>query len=76
MGMYDSVFIYCPECYTSVEFQSKASDCSLAEYSQESVPIEIARDIFGQTRKCSKCGFTVKAIIDPDDINRVRMRGE
>ena len=58
MGMYDTVVLYCPKCSEEVDFQSKAGDCELNRYTVDFVPVEIAKAINGNTRKC-KCGYEV-----------------
>lgn len=60
MGMYDSVKVGCPQCGSSVEFQSKAGPCLTYLYEGE-VPPEIAADINGMTMKCGDCGYLVTA---------------
>jgi hypothetical protein len=64
MGMFDSVYTHCKNCWEQVEFQSKAGDCRLASYhlSQSLVPVEIALDLDGKSVTC-KCGavITLKA---------------
>ena len=52
--MLDSVIYKC-ECGKEVEWQSKADDCVLANYSNMDVPVTIANDINGEIQKC-KCG--------------------
>lgn len=56
MGMYDSVFGDCPECRASVEFQSKAGNCTLHEYELSSIPTDIAADLDGDIETCKHCG--------------------
>jgi hypothetical protein len=55
MGMFDSVYVTCPSCGDTVEFQSKAGECSLKSYSITSVPAEIASSLDGYSRQC-RCG--------------------
>jgi hypothetical protein len=55
MGMFDSVFVECPNCGDLVEFQSKAGRCNLDRYSIKSVPLIIAEDLAGEITQC-KCG--------------------
>lgn len=72
MGMFDSVWATCPNCKNAVEFQSKAGECELNDYSMRSVPPEIARDLIRDSNTCSKCGIVVRLRI-LKDIARVRM---
>ena len=60
MGMFDSVIAKCPDCGGRVEFQSKAGDCSLAEYTPDNVPLKIMADIDGEVSSCQKCGRVLK----------------
>lgn len=55
MGMFDSVIIYCPNCGTQIEFQSKAGDCNLRSYTLSDIPSTIAADLIGDCASCSKC---------------------
>lgn len=52
MGMFDSVYVKCDECEESIEFQSKAGNCSLASYSPETAPFVILADIDGNWDSC------------------------
>lgn len=55
MGMFDRVFVKCPECAEEVEFQSKAGDCTLDAYRVlDKIPPEIVKDINGDIGTCSK----------------------
>lgn len=55
MGMFDSVYVFCPNCGDEVEFQSKAGECVTEEYYLHNMPAEIAKDICGDSLVCS-CG--------------------
>lgn len=59
MGMFDSVIARCPQCGEAVEFQSKAGDCQLLEYSSQAVPAEIAVSLDGCHATCHACGYMV-----------------
>jgi hypothetical protein len=58
VGMFDSLYVGCPKCGGSIEFQSKAGDCVLAEYTLADCPPEVAGDLIGQFSTC-RCGHTV-----------------
>jgi hypothetical protein len=45
MGMFDSLFVECPNCGNTIELQSKAGDCILASYNIDSVPASVLADI-------------------------------
>lgn len=59
MGMFDSLMVPCPKCGAMVEFQSKAGECILAEYTIEDCPIVILADLMGEKEKCA-CGQGVE----------------
>jgi endogenous inhibitor of DNA gyrase (YacG/DUF329 family) len=59
MGMYDSVYVQCPQCGTDLDFQSKAGECRGAIYTLQSAPIAVLSDVLGITEKCPKCGTFV-----------------
>jgi len=67
MGMFDSVIVYCPNCGQANEFQSKAGECLLNEYSLNNAPPEILLDLKDEKQICPKCkkliGITVQAIV-------------
>ena len=60
MGMFDSLIVKCPECKSPVEFQSKAGECMLAEYSVNNVPDEIALDLKDEVSQCENCGYSCR----------------
>jgi len=62
MGMFDSVYVKCPNCDRLVEFQSKAGDCCLQKFNENEVPIAIAENIKGKHETCKYCGYVIKAI--------------
>ena len=37
MGLFDEVYLHCPECGEIIEAQSKAGECSLRAYTEDSV---------------------------------------
>jgi len=61
MGMFDSVFIKCPECGDTSEIQSKAGACMLHEYNLSNAPMSILGDIDGEGLKC-QCGYVIKVV--------------
>ena len=60
MGMFDSLYVDCPNCLSPLEFQSKAGECSLARYTLKDLPLKIAIDLEGKFKTCLKCGRTVE----------------
>jgi hypothetical protein len=57
VGMFDSLYVEC-RCGKRVEFQSKAGDCVLRDYTLEDVPHAVAGDLIGERQKC-ECGNTI-----------------
>ena len=55
MGMFDSLYVSCPCCGNSVEFQSKAGDCNLNEYTVNNVDPRVALDLQNDEEKCESC---------------------
>lgn len=74
MGVFDRVYASCPKCGEQVEFQSKAGKCVLASYSTNSVPMEIASDLNGETEHCPKCESIVKIAIPETQSTRIAMQ--
>ena len=58
MGMFDRLYVSCPECHEDVEFQSKAGECLLESYDVVDVPVAIAIDLDGETSTC-ECGHMI-----------------
>lgn len=58
MGMFDSVYVPCPDCKTLTEFQSKAGECDLSSYNLGNVPGVILSDLINRPtgEKCPACG--------------------
>ena len=51
--MFDTVWFDCPKCgQRTVDAQSKAGECVLADIDGSAVPLAIAADIEGQTVYC------------------------
>lgn len=59
MGLFDSVYVDCPRCGNSIEFQSKAGECVMASYRPSAMPAVIAADLSGQSEWCADCGASV-----------------
>ena len=55
MGLFDTVHAKC-SCGGDVEFQSKAGECCLRDFSNDQVPLDIAADIVGDLASCNECG--------------------
>ena len=64
MGMFDRVWVKCPECGKEVEFQSKAGECVLADYTLDNVPLKIGVGLINEKEECENCGYIVTIKID------------
>lgn len=62
MGLFDVVWLKCPNCGASIEFQSKAGYPSMEEFDVDNVPSHVAGYIHDDIEKCKSCGkcFQVK----------------
>jgi DNA-directed RNA polymerase subunit RPC12/RpoP len=45
MGMFDRVWVQCPNCSTENEFQSKGGGCFLGDYNLEDCPEDVLSDV-------------------------------
>lgn len=63
MGMFDRVWAKCPRCTQLVEFQSKAGKCELIDYTTESLPPELARNLANEVIECPTCETKVKLVL-------------
>lgn len=63
MGLFDRVYVECPNCNRDVEFQSNAGECNLERYTLDTAPGEVLIDIMNSPERC-QCGTWV-AVIDP-----------
>lgn len=59
MGMYDSLFVKCPNCKHMLEFQSKSGRCSLDRYSEKNLVPEVAIGLHGDIVKCDFCNKNI-----------------
>lgn len=65
MGMFDSVWVKCPQCSEVNEFQSKSGDCFLNQYTLEDCPEEVLWDINRHAPTRCECGCLYQVSI-PD----------
>ena len=72
MGMFDRVWVECPKCGKGVEFQSKAGDCVLADYTLDNVPIIVGLDLIHEKEKCENCGAIV--IVEVDTVQHINFK--
>lgn len=59
MGMFDTLYVECPECGREQGIQTKAGMCTLADYTVENAPNTVIADMDGEWFSCS-CGFNRK----------------
>lgn len=59
MGVFDSVFVRCPRCGDTLEFQSKEYCASQNVFGAQSVPLNVAEGVDGDVKTCN-CGARVK----------------
>jgi len=58
MGMYDSVYVKCPNCGEESEFQSKSGDCFLSRYTLEDCPQDVLIDVNRHAPIFCDCGVS------------------
>lgn len=76
MGMFDRVWVKCPECGKDFEQQTKAGVCELKDYYlsgyEDDIPAVIlealknrdgSHDCDGYDMKCSHCGCQVEIVV-------------
>jgi len=64
MGMYDSVFIPCPNCGEYNEFQSKGGDCFLETFYLENCPQDVLSDVNRHSPCICECGTKYEVDIE------------
>lgn len=57
MGMFDSLYVICPECGENIEFQSKSGNCNLEAYNIYNCDPRVAVDLDGESASCDHCGY-------------------
>jgi len=58
MGIFDSVYVTCPDCGKEHEIQSKAGDPYLNRFTLDTAPAVVLADINGAAVSCD-CGETL-----------------
>ena len=66
MGMYDTIWVKCPQCQIDVDFQSKSGQCILGEYELDDCPDDVMMDANRHSPVQCDCG----ALLEIDRINR------
>lgn len=63
MGMFDRVWVPCPDCGHLNEFQSKTGGCYLSNYYVDDVPKDVVVGIDGDWGHCIQCGRDYRVIV-------------
>ena len=58
--MFDKIFLKCPNCKGTLEFQSKGGECMLDEYEERNVSWNVILPVNGEIAKCPKCSKNIK----------------
>ncbi len=58
MGMFDSVWVKCPNCGIYNEFQSKSGECILANYNLDECPDDVLEDVNRHSPCVCDCGVS------------------
>lgn len=66
MGMFDTIWVKCPQCQADVDFQSKSGQCILGEYELDDCPDDVMLDANRHSPVQCDCG----ALLEIDRINR------
>lgn len=56
MGMFDTVYVNCPECGKEHEFQSKSGECLLRNYSLQDAPDDVMANVNRHSPCYCECG--------------------
>ena len=67
MGMFNSIYVKCPECRERVEFQTKSGSCLLNNWDLEDAPNIEVEGILGDSWRC-KCGKLVTVESDEPEV--------
>lgn len=62
MGCYDTVVFQCPKCEKTFSVQTKAGRCTLSDFHQGAVPIEIASNLTGEIVHCEHCSTELRIV--------------
>lgn len=64
MGMFDEVFLDCPECDGVIVYQSKCGPCTLQYNEIHNAPIMVQADVIDESQKgdlvCEHCGTAIE----------------
>ena len=63
MGCFNTLRVPCPRCGEPAEFQSKAGDCDMREFSLADAPPVILGDLADERHTCDMCGATFVLVV-------------
>jgi len=64
MGMFDSLYVNCPECGKELEFQSKSGECALSAYTEKDLEAFVAIGMDGDIVRCKYCKSRIQLECD------------
>ena len=73
MGMFDSLYVKCPECGAKLEFQTKSGPCALLEYKKNNLHPCIATGMNGDIVRCDYCKKRVKLVCEVPDTVKIEL---
>lgn len=62
MGMYDSLYVDCPQCGNELEFQSKSGPCALLSCKKNSLGPDIAIGMNWDIVRCEFCNKRIQLV--------------
>lgn len=71
MGMFDSIWVECPDCKERNEFQSNSGECFLHNYTLEDCPVLAIYGIHEDVVKCGNCGTMYKVDIETREVIKI-----
>ena len=74
MGMYDSLYVNCPECGKELEFQSKSGMCCIFSFKKNNLPPEVAIGMNENIVRCQFCNHRIKLICDVPRRVKVKLK--
>ena len=76
MGLFDTVYISCPNCGETHSFQSKSGECVLGEYTLENCPDDVIFNINRHSPACCDCGCVFDVDINKREVNILKQHGK
>jgi hypothetical protein len=63
MGMFDRVWVSCPKCNEKIEYQSKAGNRGLNDYTLADAPAAVLGCLAGDKEVCPNCHEVVRIVV-------------